>query len=622
MDGDGDVETSKENLEILLDDSKKAKPKFADGGLIGKEVTFMSQGEKDRGIIGEVNEDGSLAVDTGRSLRLVEKYEIVEIHDKPKKRGFFFDNGGTIDAFQMRTVKGIDNNPTEILTDEQKVQFATGGGVDLNYDGYVPTYRITEIHTKDGKVFENVYSDSEVLSGIYYSDKPLRSKEPKNKNQMELFKKGGLPKTSFYIPRYNIDFIETEHVGKIQGNHIYGGVWIDMKKQFRLVEEAKKQGRFVNKPKFEVDELVYNKTTNSVGIVRIAEEKGEVKTDADGNVSVAELELYNPLKFKHQSKAKVAPSTLKEIDNRGLYKPYSYAGGGWVDGKYDKNKLLMLIGDDLLIRTDDGTELILYNPYSNNDDNRILWDSDDYVIGLVPNDGDEVKVRYEDIVSINKNPNYMIDGGSLGSQYVLIKSIGNYGMGTVGFLVSKKELNKIPFDTIQEKAEAFVNNKEDNFGEKSYRFDKLITNSKEIDDYAKGYNHSNYKVVLSNDEENYPDGFYITKSKDYLKFKDGGKTTFDEKATAIAKNFEGKKVKPKYQKEFGKTYDKAEAKEVGKRVAGSLKAKYDSKMSGGGKTKIKPKTASNNTMVLAKQIRKEGESWASALKRAKEQIRK
>ena len=114
------------------------------------------------------------------------------------------------------------------------------------------------------------------------------------------------------------------------------------------------------------------------------------------------------------------------------------------------------------------------------------------------------------------------DGGSLGSQYVLIKSIGNYGMGKVSFLVSKKELNKIPFDTIQEKAEAFVNNKEDSFGETSYRFDKLITNPKEISDYAKGYNHSNYKVVLSNDEENYPDGFYIIKSKNYLKFKEGG----------------------------------------------------------------------------------------------------
>jgi hypothetical protein len=45
-------------------------------------------------------------------------------------------------------------------------------------------------------------------------------------------------------------------------------------------------------------------------------------------------------------------------------------------------------------------------------------------------------------------------------------------------------------------------------------------------------------------------------------------------------------------------------------------------MSGGGSTKRKPKTASNNTMVLAKQIRKDGESWQSAMKRAKEQLAK
>ncbi len=104
-----------------------------------------------------------------------------------------------------------------------------------------------------------------------------------------------------------------------------------------------------------------------------------------------------------------------------------------------------------------------------------------------------------------------------------------------------------------------------------------------------------------------------------LKFKSsfygGGKTTFNEKSTVIAKKFEGKKVEPKYQKEYGKTYDKAEAKEVGNKIAGSMKAKYDSKMSGGGKTKR------GGSMVLAKQIRKEGESWASALKRANEQIK-
>jgi hypothetical protein len=102
-----------------------------------------------------------------------------------------------------------------------------------------------------------------------------------------------------------------------------------------------------------------------------------------------------------------------------------------------------------------------------------------------------------------------------------------------------------------------------------------------------------------------------------VEYKGGGKTTFKEKATAIAKNFEGKKVEPKYQKEYGKTYDKAEAKEVGNKIAGSQKAKYDSKMSGGGST-----TKRGGAMVLAKQIRKDGESWQSALKRANEQLKK
>lgn len=180
-------------------------------------------------------------------------------------------------------------------------------------------------------------------------------------------------------------------------------------------------------------------------------------------------------------------------------------------------------------------------------------------------------------------------------------------------------------------------------------------------------------------------------------FEGGGKTTFKEKATAIAKKFEGKKVEPKYQKEYGKTYDKAEAKEVGNKIAGSQKAKYDSKIitkkgfasndydvivklpnglttkkdfegfskeeviewcenrgwkynnkaekQGGyilkdyeffvktptlyntvlpnskGKTSKGGSTKRGGAMQLAKQIRKEGESWQSALKRANEQMR-
>ena len=72
-----------------------------------------------------------------------------------------------------------------------------------------------------------------------------------------------------------------------------------------------------------VDKVVYNKRTKTVGIVRMADERGETKTDADGNVNTDELEPYNPMKYPHQKDAQVAPSTTKEIDSRGLWKPYS-----------------------------------------------------------------------------------------------------------------------------------------------------------------------------------------------------------------------------------------------------------------------------------------------------------
>jgi hypothetical protein len=76
--------------------------------------------------------------------------------------------------------------------------------------------------------------------------------------------------------------------------------------------------------KFKIDDLVYNKRTKTVGIVRMGDDKyGEVKTDADGNVDVDELEKYNPIKNKHQQNAKAAPSTEKEINSRGLFNPFA-----------------------------------------------------------------------------------------------------------------------------------------------------------------------------------------------------------------------------------------------------------------------------------------------------------
>lgn len=107
-----------------------------------------------------------------------------------------------------------------------------------------------------------------------------------------------------------------------------------------------------------------------------------------------------------------------------------------------------------------------------------------------------------------------------------------------------------------------------------------------------------------------------------FEYKKGGKVSFAEKSKAIAKNFEGKRVEPEYQKEYGKTYDAKEAKEVGDKIAGAQKAKYDAKAEKGAVVKRKsnnPKAGS--AMVLAKEIRKDGEKWNDALKRAYEMMK-
>jgi hypothetical protein len=55
----------------------------------------------------------------------------------------------------------------------------------------------------------------------------------------------------------------------------------------------------------------------------------------------------------------------------------------------------------------------------------------------------------------------------------------------------------------------------------------------------------------------------------------GGKVTFDDKVSSIKKSLlKTKKVSPKVQKDYGKTYNEKEAVESAKRIAGAMKAKY------------------------------------------------
>jgi hypothetical protein len=63
----------------------------------------------------------------------------------------------------------------------------------------------------------------------------------------------------------------------------------------------------------------------------------------------------------------------------------------------------------------------------------------------------------------------------------------------------------------------------------------------------------------------------------------GGSIGFEGLSKKVAARYEGKNVKAKFQKQYGKTYDKAEAKEVGDKVAGKVYFLQQRKMADGGK---------------------------------------
>jgi len=100
------------------------------------------------------------------------------------------------------------------------------------------------------------------------------------------------------------------------------------------------------KKDFKVDDVVYHKGHNTVGIVRIEEQRGEVKTDADGNVDVDELEYYNPMKHESHKSAKIAPSTYKEVEERGLWKPFSERTSTLAKGGYLAEKTSVEVGNE------------------------------------------------------------------------------------------------------------------------------------------------------------------------------------------------------------------------------------------------------------------------------------
>lgn len=173
--------------------------------------------------------------------------------DEYSKGGFTYAEGGEIDAFIMRTIKGVPNSNLEVDAQELKANLEKGGklskGGKLPKDvQYIPREAVYSIKLKNGKEFKNEYSATEFLSGAYFSPNVVTVDE-KDEKQLSLFKDGGkLPKNAIYIKRRDIesitfdDGIEVDVVTK-GGNYLMNGFWIDPKKQTWLIAEAKKQGR-------------------------------------------------------------------------------------------------------------------------------------------------------------------------------------------------------------------------------------------------------------------------------------------------------------------------------------------------------------------------------------------
>ena len=104
-----------------------------------------------------------------------------------------------------------------------------------------------------------------------------------------------------------------------------------------VVNEMKKRSPYIK------DDLVYNTRTETVGIVRTDDDgSGEVKTDADGNVNVDELEVYMPFKYNYKN-AKISSSTKKEVIKRRLFYPFNESVVNEaikVEGKRDAKKVV------------------------------------------------------------------------------------------------------------------------------------------------------------------------------------------------------------------------------------------------------------------------------------------
>lgn len=108
---------------------------------------------------------------------------------------------------------------------------------------------------------------------------------------------------------------------------------------------------------------------------------------------------------------------------------------------------------------------------------------------------------------------------------------------------------------------------------------KIIMNGKDLYDVEIGRVRGNTYKVVAEGKDIYYDmviDFIESNTGMYLTlFADGGDVKFKDKVSAVEKKLVGKEVPTKYKKEYGKKYDKTEAKQAAQKIIGAQVSKYE-----------------------------------------------
>lgn len=386
--------------------------------------------------------------------------------------------------------------------------------------------------------------------------------------------------------------------------------------------------------KFLVDDVVYNKRTKTIGIVRLEDERGETKTDADGNVNTSELQHYNPMKYPKQKDAKVAPSTAREIEERGLFQPFKkrekggevtrkrYATGGEITGefkpaKYAKDKIAYFPPDskgsfknrEMRLAEAKGVS----GKYSHRERAYIMSKGQAETLKKYLREGMDASPITGELEE--KDLSYLVGSSihiySLGVEEPTVATIANIRVTDKKFsnrdvLISTKNggVEKFPFKKLDDflKGEDIkitdgkepyvihlINPKMAKGGSVKHASGSKVSKSEkeklanlayQLQNADEGWiknNHAEFVKMQNAYKEqwkkvhgnsNYPN------SDDFAK---GGKVKprvrFRDKVDAIADRLEGRKVPARLKKDYGGRYNREEAEEAGRRIAGAQLAK-------------------------------------------------